>query len=1184
MEESADRGELPIMENARGELRQPERRNVRRRLVQSTLFPHKPQETEVIDDQKADKDCNADEEGGEDYDCTESQGKKKKKRKGKTTTPTKASKKPKEKSLADTTPKKHAKSNGKVLATLIEIEDGSPPPMPNLRLEAKMTAEENSRMFSGRQIHPFFSSWKAGKRCEETNKAERKDNRLTIGPIHVFDKVQGDDVSFDWRNWSFCEKCSTSTTYDRNGESPSILEASVDALPIDQLSTFALHAGASPLRDKASLDQCLIQLDGMRETTPTISTMSANEHVGCCSFVKGTEMDCTAHKVDIFSSSHADGVKKSDARISKYFQERMMSYYIGSSLQLDGRIWADKYQPKRAIEVCGNEESVKFLSEWLRLWRERDHKPSKNSIGGDESNIEDTYDEWYPSDTDSGNIDGPRLKNLLLVTGPVGSGKSAAIYACAMEQGFKIFEANVSDCRNGAAVKQRFGEVLESHSLNWSKENPVDSRNELNVKSCPSTPNGKPMLVTNEVIELDTLDEEGSNGIFRRPTKFALKETGTTCARDQLRPLILFEDVDIVFPEDRGFIAAIQYIAERAKGPVILTSNSKNPILPDTLDRIEVCFALPSSKELFCHIYKVCAVEKADIQSWSIERLIRFCEGDIRKTIMHLQFWCQGINFPGREVLGSRPLPIDHEAAHQMLPKILPWELPSQLSELVEKEISKSLSIMEDDSTFADVIEEEFNNKAVQDNPERHVDGMDCMEAKKEAMLSWNGFFHNCDDFAGRLHSPCKISNSPGTPVSFCQRKGGKRLNVVMSSDSEDDGKLKENHNQCLDLHFDDTCKSVDISIVPESTVVPETEVGNGTELLSKTVFGDQDADTFEEVSMNIESKQNPFSVEADILEKSVSIFNSYSDMLTCDVIVASSCEEDLEDSLNEHEEDATREYQPMDECSRMAFSRKPNPTVKHRSSWATSSVQKSWDRIRNHQIELSHCIASERTDACQITKLANRVTNMISEADILLSKCRSLDLLELSSIILPETSDAFSWCDEQSQMTSTILQHGLCYYAKQNAAVGMTMGSESMVNLAPEVPSTANTSGNLIQQPTETGRIMEGGLQKVDELLNSDKKSCLFDIIQSIVPSRLYLALKCEAFHDYLSSLAHISRTEVSHLSKSIGKTKRRRTRSARHYLSTGALMLSAEEISLLGEHKLCGKISSQSTDTDIR
>jgi hypothetical protein len=54
--------------------------------------------------------------------------------------------------------------------------------------------------------------------------------------------------------------------------------------------------------------------------------------------------------------------------------------------------------------------------------------------------------------------------------------------------------------------------------------------------------------------------------------------------------------------------------------------------------------------------------------------------------------------------------------------------------------------------------------------------------------------------------------------------------------------------------------------------------------------------------------------------------------------------------------------------------------------------------------------------------------------------------------------------------------------------------------------------------------------------------KSCLFDIIQSLVPSRSYMTVKGEAFYEYLSSLGHIARSEASRLSASIDKIKGRR------------------------------------------
>ena len=54
---------------------------------------------------------------------------------------------------------------------------------------------------------------------------------------------------------------------------------------------------------------------------------------------------------------------------------------------------------------------------------------------------------------------------------------------------------------------------------------------------------------------------------------FACKNNSNTC-RVQVMPSILFEDADITFQEDRGLLAVIQQIVEKAKRTVI-TSYSK---------------------------------------------------------------------------------------------------------------------------------------------------------------------------------------------------------------------------------------------------------------------------------------------------------------------------------------------------------------------------------------------------------------------------------------------------------------------------------------------------------------------------------------------------------------------------------------------------------------------------------
>jgi hypothetical protein len=57
--------------------------------------------------------------------------------------------------------------------------------------------QENSRMFAGRQVHPFFSSCKAGKKVQELSepgsdafKAKSGNESITCGPIHVFENIK----------------------------------------------------------------------------------------------------------------------------------------------------------------------------------------------------------------------------------------------------------------------------------------------------------------------------------------------------------------------------------------------------------------------------------------------------------------------------------------------------------------------------------------------------------------------------------------------------------------------------------------------------------------------------------------------------------------------------------------------------------------------------------------------------------------------------------------------------------------------------------------------------------------------------------------------------------------------------------------------------------------------------------
>lgn len=76
-----------------------------------------------------------------------------------------------------------------------------------------------------------------------------------------------------------------------------------------------------------------------------------------------------------------------------------------------------------------------------------------------------------------------------------------------------------------------------------------------------------------EVIPLS--DEENAPNACGVQRQQVCREEITANHQGETKALILFEDVDTALCEDRGFVSTIQQLAETAKRPMILTSNSK---------------------------------------------------------------------------------------------------------------------------------------------------------------------------------------------------------------------------------------------------------------------------------------------------------------------------------------------------------------------------------------------------------------------------------------------------------------------------------------------------------------------------------------------------------------------------------------------------------------------------------
>ncbi|XP_021740360.1 uncharacterized protein LOC110706706 isoform X2 [Chenopodium quinoa] len=1415
----------------------------------------------------------------------------------------------------------------------------SPQPVPDLWLEAKKTAEENSRIFAGKQIHPFFSSWKAGKKDLETIEAEnngcfdkRKERNVEIGPIHVFDNAKDDLFSIDWSNWTFDEGIfSTSCNQERKR---SCFEGIVGSLNFDDITRASNTSRTSQLLKDVSLAHfCSTDEDSSVMFTYT-SPIIIDEDVTPCDSLKNLE------KVGQVSTHFEQQ--------NVFPQERNMADYLNRGNYPENSMWANKYHPEKGLEVCGNSEAVKFINDWLHRWHEMDFRFSKSSYSADKCSIQDGE---YDSDSDAENLEASGLKNVLLVTGPVGSGKSAAIYACAKEQGFQVIEVNASDWRNGALLKQKFGEAVGSHFLKRAQESP---KGKLNLKTSPVKTNGAAeQYLNNGAVEVISLSEE-EDYVGNNESQYH-SNGKLSCDKGDIKSLILFEDVDVTLCDDRGFISTIQQLADIGKRPMILTSNNECPLLPDSLDREEVCFMMPSLKELADHIFLVSSAEKANIQPILIERCIKFCGGDIRKTLMNLQFWCQSKECVKDGNVRSifSPLMFNLEAGHRVLPKLIPWALPSSLSEFVEAEVAKSFCKMEENHSLLGLIdEEESGDISIQDQLDLDISESASIEAKKEAILSGDCFLHVDNDIIEGSNT-CEFFNSSGSPVAFTRRNVRRKSDTVLS-ESEDDicnneypavsdslpgdgngtlhrspdmehandfnffavgnsckqstaeekhqhlefvrancssneenndslsllndllvhtqdgnldfnmhqfpvvdyemlsiignsnnqsahqvfhfgdandvkietenagnlcldplsdqvGQCKEGENpikrclftppthadpisgtidstrnqstgqlmQCIEKasmaepqhwhlemgtvnldgpviadvsfnpsfdnlnlektqnsehqhpetasanpfsytalgdslnpsndqlfhfveakekeiqhqhpetgdrsdnsfvavdvpllqlsnqicelgkekkiqqqhqqvptvkhpsclqvddslklmseqiyrdeekaksvqhllpdkknvvdftsfpavdnspnplggqtlnlakaeehhrqysdatnfnHFKDQCQSFDMSYVPESTFVPETEVNDGTECPSGT-------DMMEIVSP----------IATDDADPSV-IGRQASEYRFCGIdLNVNARDEEMGDShSNEHHEPSTSGCQVMDECSRMDFFKK---SINSRSSAikVKNPVQERWNELR--QTDLGQYCVTEHKNALQLVELGYRMSNLISEGDLLL---HDYEFLLNDSSGLSEEDFSFGLHYQQIQMAFSVAQYGYFLYAKEIDALQAKLGLAKNLHLGWEMLiSTSNSMalGKLLSLNKRQIPLVDMSIKQaattVDISSTREREICLQNIVQSVVPLRSYLTVRGSVLHDYLSSLTHISRSEASRLAEAAEKTKRRRVRAAKNYLSCGGLGLSQDDILKLNEYDFYRRDSSKSTPETYR
>uniref|UniRef100_A0A3B4YSN4 ATPase family AAA domain containing 5a n=1 Tax=Seriola lalandi dorsalis TaxID=1841481 RepID=A0A3B4YSN4_SERLL len=374
-------------------------------------------------------------------------------------------------------------------------------------------------------------------------------------------------------------------------------------------------------------------------------------------------------------------------------------------------LWTDKYQPQHSSDIIGNTASVRRLHSWLKEWKlraDREERKKQKDKKQEEGSNDSDWDcgEEDPQDGED------MLCNTMLITGPTGVGKTAAVYACAQELGFKVFEVNASSQRSGRLILSQLREATQSHQVDSQGVNahkptyfnsygtsssagavrPGTSPRKINSprrvvsspRKHPQSPSGSkkgalaptslsnffkmgrptnkepPNTKKNEQTaaskKVMKANNEGANKnkdlAIKSPTATTPKENSEEQSKKTATSLILFEEVDVIFDDDSGFLAAIKTFMATTKRPVILTTS--DPTFSSMFDGNfeEIHFKTLSVSNVGSYLQLLCLAEDMRTDLSDISSLLRLNGCDIRQSLLQLQFWTRSAG--GRHI--TRPL------------------------------------------------------------------------------------------------------------------------------------------------------------------------------------------------------------------------------------------------------------------------------------------------------------------------------------------------------------------------------------------------------------------------------------------------------------------------------------------------------------------------------------------------
>ncbi|KAJ4383123.1 hypothetical protein N0V85_008492, partial [Neurospora sp. IMI 360204] len=382
-----------------------------------------------------------------------------------------------------------------------------------------------------------------------------------------------------------------------------------------------------------------------------------------------------------FRTTKTSGQLKAPPQLARLYDSVSFSLSAFDQCQCETSNWTQKYGPINTTEVLQPGSEAFLLRDWLHALKVQSVETGSNdsdkaekgkAVGpgrkkrrkklddfivssDDEFELDEDSDDganWAPSGlrgitrktvVKSGDLsekDASKIANTLIISGPHGCGKTAAVYAVAKELDFEVFEINSSSRRSGKDVLEKIGDMTRNHLVQQHQSSSDKAGDDQEDATAQEVKSGK-QATMNAFYRPKTTAVTPKQSTKPPPTSEP-KEVKKDSGKAQRQSLILLEEVDILYEEDKQFWTTIVTLIAQAKRPFIMTCNDETLLPLHTLKLHGIFRLSPPPTELAVdRLLLIAANEGHALTRQAVASLFESRGHDLRAATTDLQYWCQ---------------------------------------------------------------------------------------------------------------------------------------------------------------------------------------------------------------------------------------------------------------------------------------------------------------------------------------------------------------------------------------------------------------------------------------------------------------------------------------------------------------------------------------------------------------